>query len=605
MTRDPLWRALLLLDVSRRRAALAVLAGVGALGSAVGLAAVSAWLIARASQLPPVLDLQVAVVAVRALGISRGVLRYLERLASHDVALSGMARLREQVFGRLAEGRAEAVAALPRGDLLARVGADVDAVGDAVVRALLPALVALVLGLGTVGLIAALLPGAAIALAGCLLLAGVLAPVLAARGASRGELGTASARARIAAAALTVIEGAGELALDGRLARARQDLRDAEGVLRRSAEQSARASALATALGTAALGGAVLAAILLGIPATRSGALSPVALAVVVLTPLAAFEATGLLPAAALQLLRSHNAAARIMDLLDDAALRPAAAAKPAAATGTSKPAGGTSKPAGGRRLPSRPVLQARGIDVGWPGEAALLRGLDLDLAPGRAIAVVGPSGVGKTTLLLTLAGILPTRAGQLSLDGNPVGTLDAGVLAGAVALTTEDAHVFSTTVLENLRVARGDVTEAEARAALDAAALGSWLERLDHGLDTLLGSDGATVSGGERRRLLLARALLSPAPLLVLDEPAEHLDPALADALVADLLATARRGDRGVLLATHRLSALAAADEVIVLGREQGAGSATVLARGDHGSLLATHPAYRWAVDREHEETA
>src|SRR5665811_2488702 len=152
VTRDPLWRALALLDVRWRRATLAVLAGVAAVGSAVGLTAVSAWLIARASQLPPVLDLQVAVVAVRALGISRGVFRYLERLASHDVALSGMVRLREEVYRRLAEGRAGAVAALPRGDLLARIGADVDAVGDAVVRALLPAGIAAVLALGTVAL---------------------------------------------------------------------------------------------------------------------------------------------------------------------------------------------------------------------------------------------------------------------------------------------------------------------------------------------------------------------------------------------------------------------------------------------------------------------
>lgn len=608
MTRDPLWRALALLDVRWRRATLAVLAGVAAVGSAVGLTAVSAWLIARASQLPPVLDLQIAVVAVRALGISRGVFRYLERLASHDVALSGMVRLREEVYRRLAEGRAGAVAALPRGDLLARIGADVDAVGDAVVRALLPAGVAALLGLGTVALIAALLPSAAIALAGCLLVAGVLAPALAARGARRSELGSATARADIASAALTAVEGAGELAIDGRLARAQRDLRDAEGVLRRSVEHRARASALATAVGTAALGSAVLAAILLGIPATRSGALSPVALAVVVLTPLAAFEATGLLPAAALQLLRSRAAARRITDLLDAAAAEVASAA-PRRAPSAGPRARQASHPAphdpGPATDSAGPTLRVRATACGWPGERPVLQGIDLELTRGRAIAVVGPSGVGKTTLLLTLAGVLPARSGEVSLDGIPVTTLADGELARAVALTTEDAHIFSTTLLENLRVARGDVSAAEARTALESAGLSDWVARLEHGLDTLLGPDGATVSGGERRRLLLARALLSPAPLLVLDEPAEHLDPPLADALVTDLFQAARRGDRGVLLATHRLSALAAADEVIVLGRDHDLGPARVLARGDHGSLLTTDPAYRWAVDREHEESA
>ncbi|HWS58778.1 MAG TPA: thiol reductant ABC exporter subunit CydC, partial [Actinotalea sp.] len=125
---DPLWRAVHLLDVDRRRVLLAVLAGVGGLGSAIALAAVSAWLIARASQMPPVMFLTVAAVTVRALGIARGVLRYVERIVSHDLALRGMATLRVAMYERLAAGSPGALVRLRRGDLLARVGADVDAV---------------------------------------------------------------------------------------------------------------------------------------------------------------------------------------------------------------------------------------------------------------------------------------------------------------------------------------------------------------------------------------------------------------------------------------------------------------------------------------------
>ena len=162
---------------------------------------------------------------------------------------------------------------------------------------------------------------------------------------------------------------------------------------------------------------------------------------------------------------------------------------------------------------------------------------LALDLRPGRSVAIVGPSGSGKTTTLLTLAGLLTRQAGTLTLDGHDVDHLDRHAVAAAVVVGTEDAHVFGTTVLENLRVGRGDLTVPEATAVLARVGLAEWLVGLPDGLDTVVGPDARTVSGGERRRLLVARALVSPAPLLLVDEPAEHLDPERADALVTDLL--------------------------------------------------------------------
>ena len=191
--RGTLRRAVALLEVDRRRAVLAVLLGAVALGCAVALAAVAAWLIARASQMPPVLQLSVATVAVRAFGIGRGVLRYTERLVSHDLALRGMTTLRTTLYERLATGSPAAVLGLRRGDLLARVGADVDAIGDVVVRGLLPAGVAGVLGVGTVAAMTWLWAPAGLALAGCLVLAGVVAPLLAARG-SRAARGAGTSR---------------------------------------------------------------------------------------------------------------------------------------------------------------------------------------------------------------------------------------------------------------------------------------------------------------------------------------------------------------------------------------------------------------------------
>lgn len=599
---DPLWRAVRLLDVRWRRVAAAVALGTLALGCSVGLAAAAAWLVARASQMPPVLTLGVAVVAVRAFGIGRGVFRYLERLASHDVALRGMADLRANLYDALARGPVTGVVALRRGDLLARVGADVDTVGDVVVRALVPAGVAAVLSVGSVVLVGAFLPSAGLALAACLVLAGVLAPWLASRASAQVEERGAAARADMSAAALELLEDGAALRVDGRLADRAAALRDADRRLERVTADGARVSGWSAATGVAATGLAVLASLLLGIPAVAAGHLAAVELSVVVLTPLAVFEAANALPAAAVQLRRSRAAARRVVALL------------PAA--------GPQGAPTGLRPVPGpSPALVLDGVAAGWSEDvaAAAVRDVSLVLEPGRAVAVVGPSGVGKTTLLMTAAGLLPARGGTVTLrdpaaptsgPGADVAASGAGAAerpgdrAPEVLVVAEDGHVFDTTVLENLRVARGDVTDDEAHDALAAVGLDGWLAGLPDGLATVLGSDATTVSGGERRRLLVARALLAPARYLLVDEPAEHLDAATADAVVARLVAEAR-GGRGVVLATHRLAALDAVDEVLLLGRAGPDEPARVVARGRHADLLRDDAAYRWALAQEEDERA
>lgn len=584
-----LWRAVLLLGVSRKRVALAILTGSLGLSSAVGLAAVSAWLIARASQMPPVMYLTVATVAVRALGVSRGVLRYLERLASHDVALRGMATLRERLYARLADADPRRLLSLRRGDLLARVGADVDAVGDVVVRGFLPMAVAAVVSVGSAVLVGAFLPSAGLALAGCLVLAGVVGPWLAARGARTAEVRAVRARADLSANVMTVLDGAAELAVAGRLPGALATVHDADARIARAIDTAARPAALSAATQPLATGLAVLAALVLGIPATTAGTLAPVELAVVVLTPLAAFEAVGLVPMAAVSLIRSREAARRVLELLDSPARVLARAdgegegSDDAADVAAARTGSETDRDVG--------TLVARGLSCGWPDGAPVVTGLDLEVGPGRAVAVVGPSGVGKTTLLATLAGLLPPVAGTVRASGLDPVALEREEAARLVTFLAEDAHVFDTSVLENLRVARGDVTREEATAALAAVGLEGWLAGLPDGLDTVLGADAARVSGGERRRLLLARAVVSPARVLLLDEPTEHVDSG-ADELLSALLDGRVTGGRGVVVVTHRLGGLAAADEVILLDE-----TGTVRARGPHASLVASgaYPAEEW----------
>lgn len=593
-------RALRLLRVDTRQVALAVLLGTLGLGSAVALTAVSGWLIARASQMPPVLVLSIATVGVRTFGIAKGVLRYLERLVSHDVALRGMTTLRTTLYAALAEGDAERLLSLRRGDLLARIGADVDAVGDVVVRGLLPGAVALTLGLGTAGAMAFFWPPAAVALIVGLLLAGALAPWLTALGSRTAERRATAARARMTAVALGALDDAGPLTVSGRAPQELDALRAADLEIAAAVDAGAGPTALGAGLGALGQGFAALVALVTGIPAVRSGALAPVELAVVVLTPLAAFEATAMLPSAAVQVHRSRAAAARILTLLDGTGAARLAVAEAAATVATPRPKAEAPLPALGVAHVVDSGLVAHGLSCGWSGRPPVLTGIDLQVRTGRSVAVVGPSGAGKTTLLLTLAGLLPARAGRVEIvDPGPrdLATLSRDEVTATVVATAEDAHVFGTTVLENLRVARGSVTPDEARAGLARVGLGGWLTSLPDGLDTAIGPDARTLSGGERRRLLLARALLSPAPLLLLDEPAEHLDLAGADGLMADLL---RPGpDRGILVVTHRVSSLAAADEVVWLH------GGVVAARGRHEDLLERVPGYRAALDAERRRDA
>lgn len=552
---------LVMLGLPRRLVARAILLGTLTLGASVALAGTSAWLIVRAAQMPPVMYLNVAAVGVRFFGILRGLARYTERLATHDLALRGVATLRTTMYERLAAGRTEALARLRRGDLLARTGADVDDVGDVVVRALVPAGVAVVTCTGSVLALALLWWPSAVVLAVCLAVSAAVVPLLATDADVRAEHARLAARTSVVEATESLVSRAAELALAGKRGRALADLERAH-VQARSAERlAARPFAASAALAVAATGASALGSLLVAVPAAAAGQLSATALGVVVLLPLAAFEATMPLPSAASQLHRSAQAARRITALLGSAEDTPGDT--PAGVPATAGTAGVPATAGTAGVLAAAPGLHARGLIAGWPGGPGLGAPLDLDVPPGTSVAIVGPSGVGKTTLLLTLAGMLPCHAGTVRLDGVDPASLRGSERSEHVALTAEDAHVFTTSVLENLRVARGDLTREEASKLLAAVGLRAWAEGLPAGLDTQVSAQ--SISGGERRRLLVARALASPAPLLLLDEPAEHLPDEIAQELVRDLLALGGEG-RSVVVVTHHLKAVTSAEVVLTL---------------------------------------
>ena len=566
-------RCISMLQVSRSGFALSLLLGVGALGSAIALGGTAAWLIARASQQPPVMYLTVAATAVRLFGISRALARYLSRLASHRVALAGMDSLRGNLYDRLSEAPTATLTSLRRGDLMTRAGADVDEVGNVVVKTLLPSLVALIVGVGTVGVVTVISPAAGAILACALIVSGIVAPALIARSVRLAETQGSQARTDIAATTLAVLEGATELSVAGTLNHAKSSLERSETRLSTALAHSARLSALARGLDVCAMGTALL----IGIPQTTSGTLAQVLLAVIVLIPLSSFEGVAELAPAASQLVRSAQAAQRICALLDDEV---------------------PTKP---HTIPEGPtVIEARDLAIGWPGGPTLATGISLTLHPGSSLAVVGASGIGKTTLLATLTGVIPPKSGAALINGVPACGADRDQLTAHITMTAEDAHVFATTIYENLRVARASLTRDEASDLLTRAGLDEWIESLPEGIDTVIGSGGTTVSGGERRRLLMARALAAPAPVLAIDEASEHLDAATADRLMETLLTPS--ADRATLVVTHRLSALDQADHVLVLAADEPGGWAHVAAQGTHEDVTRTLPAYQWALEQEEQ---
>ncbi|RSS37728.1 thiol reductant ABC exporter subunit CydD [Streptomyces sp. WAC08241] len=556
------------------RMVLALLLGSLALGSAVGLMAVSGWLISRASEQPPVLYLMMAVTATRAFGIGRAVFRYAERLVSHDAVLRMLADLRVSVYRRLERIAPAGLGRTRRGDLLARLVQDVDALQDYWLRWLLPAGAALVVGVGTVGFTAWLLPEAGAVLAVGLLVAGIAVPAAGGALARRAERRLAPARGALATAVADLLRGCAELtvagALRSRIERTREADRDLTGI----ASRQAAATALGAGLSALVCGLTVVAAALVGVQAVRDGRLDGVSLAVVVLTPLAAFEAVTGLPLAVQYRQRVKHSAERVFEVLD-------------APVPVREPRTPAAPPAG--PFP----LELSGLSARYAGqERPALTGFGLTLEAGRRVAVVGASGSGKTTLAQVLLRFLDVEGGTYRLGGVPARELDGDAVRRLVGLCAQDAHLFDSSVRENLRLAKVGADDGELREALSRARLLDWVDGLPEGLDTLVGEHGARLSGGQRQRLALARALLADFPVLVLDEPAEHLDLATADALTDDLL-RATEG-RTTVLITHRLHGLDAVDEVLVLD-----GGRTVQ-RGPYAELAAEDGPLRRMLEQE-----
>jgi thiol reductant ABC exporter CydC subunit len=531
-------------SLPRGRVALSIALGALAVGFGVALMTTAGYLISRAAEHPPILELTTVIVAVRFFALGRPLARYLERLSSHDVALRGLGSARSRVYERIEPLAPAELAAFRRGDLLTRLVADVDVLQNLTLRALSPAVVALLVGLSCVLACALVLPWAAVALAVGLALAGIVVPFIA---AWCGPVGSrqAAARGELTAEVVELLRGAPELVAYGREDDVLTRVREADRELVRLGRRDAVVAGVADGAFVLVAGLTATAVLAVAVSAHSSGTLDRVLVAMLALLALSSFDAVQPLPGAARELPSTSASGRRILELTqrEPAVVDPE---RPEPLTG------------------SRPAVGLEGVSARYPDGSLVLDEFDLRLEPGARVALVGPSGAGKTTVTNLLLRFLDPVRGRVTIDGRDLRSLTQEDVRRTFALAGQDAHVFDSSIRENLMLARPDATDSELDAALRSARLDAWVASLPAGLDTLVGEEGAQLSGGQRQRLVIARALLADAPVLVLDEPTAHLDPETAEALVRDVVAEV--GDRTVLLITHRPEGLDLVDEVVRL---------------------------------------
>ena len=567
---------------------LSTLLGFLTVAASVGLMAASAWIIARAALQPSIAELQVAIVGVRFFGIARGVFRYLERLVSHDTTFKLLTRLRVWFYAALEPLAPARLMQFRSGDLLSRIGADVDTLEDFYVRVIAPPLVAVaVAGLAAIflGSFAPLLAG--IALAGMLGL-GLGIPLLT------RSLGRAPGRALIAeraalnAALVDGLQGMADTVAYGAQAARLDQVRQGSARLIRRQQRMALIDGLQAGLGVLVVSLTLIAVLAAAIPRVEAVNLAALALATV-----AAFEAVLPLPQTFQFLESSLEAARRLMEVVEgvqpavvDGLVSPSPLVEPHPPT--------PSPPAERGRVGV--ALAIEGLSFGYPAqdgvdEPPALQDVSFRVPAGARVAVVGPSGAGKSTLVNLLLRFWDYETGQISLDGRELHTLPQDAVRARMGVVTQHTHLFNTTIRENLRIARPEASEEELIAAARQAQIYAFIAGLPDGYGTYVGEQGVALSGGERQRIAIARALLKDAPLLILDEATANLDAVTEQAVLGAIRALMQ--GRTTLIITHRLAGLEDADAILVLD------GGRIVARGRHAELVAMGGLYArlWAL--------
>lgn len=548
--------------------ALSVLLGALTIGSSIGLMSTSAWIIATAALRPSVADLAVAIVGVRFFGIARGVFRYLERLVSHYVNFSLLARLRVWFYTALEPLAPARLLMIRSGDLLGRIVGDIETLQNFFIRVIAPPLTALIVAVVIAIFFAAFDPSIAAAVLAVMLLVGAGLPLLAqaiSRTAGRQAL---SLRSELNAALVDGVQGSADLIALGQQADQSARVAALSGAYARVQARLAAIGSAHAALGTLFTHLAMWVVLIIAIPLVRAGSLTGVDLGVLALATLASFEGVLALPTAFQYLDQNLQAAQRLLEIVD-------------AAPATIEPPRPVAPPVGAVTL--RVDRLSFRYDAGEP---LALEDVSFEVKPGQRLAVVGPSGAGKSTLVNALLRFWDYEQGRIAVNRTDLRAMDPADARRLFGVVSQHTHLFNAAIRENLRLARPNATDAEIERAAQQAQIHDFIESLPHGYATPVGEQGLKLSGGERQRLAIARALLKDAPIVIFDEATANLDPITERELwqaVEPLFA-----DRVVMIITHRLVGLERADEIIVLNHGR------VIERGTHAALLQRDGVYR-----------
>ena len=556
------------------RLSLGIILAIVTLLASIGLLTLSGWFLA-ASAVAGIAGLysfnyMLPAAGVRGAAIFRTAGRYAERLVSHDATFRVLAHLRVFTFTKIMPLSPGGIARFRQADLLNRLVADVDTLDHLYLRVISPLVSALVVILLVTFGLSFLDVKLALTLGAIMLVLMLLLPVIFYRAGKPAGRELTALRSDYRMQLTSWLQGQSELVVFGAQPRFRQQLNDIERRWMLRQQQQAKLTGLSQAMVIAAAGLTVTLMLWLAAGGISQFPQPGALIALFVFTPLAAFEALGPVAAAFQHLGQVIASAQRVSQIID----------QPADVT----------FPTQGPVAAEHVSLSLQNVNFTYPGQPLpVLKNVTLDVGAGEHIALLGQTGCGKSTLLQLLTRGWDITSGTLEINGHDIGAYDEATLRKMITVVSQRAHVFNTTLRENLRMASPNCTDEQIAEVLRQVDLHVLLE--NEGLNAWLGEGGRQLSGGEQRRIGLARALLHDAPLWLLDEPTEGLDAETEQHILALLHKHCQ--NKTLLLVTHRLHGLETFDRICVMEEGQ------IVEQGDHASLIAAQGRYARFLSR------